>query len=50
MYGLRTQAGIRQRLWLAGVEKDWRDYLDVILSPISNVGEIARSARRLRRV
>ena len=29
----------RQRLWLAGAEKDWRDYLDVILDLISNMGE-----------
>ena len=31
----------RQRLWLAGAEKDWRDYLDVILDLISNMGEMA---------
>jgi hypothetical protein len=31
----------RQRLWLAGAEKDWRDYLDVILGRISNTCEMA---------
>ena len=41
IYDLRRQAGRRQRLWPAGAEKDWRDYLDVILDLISNMGEMA---------
>jgi hypothetical protein len=36
----RRLAG-RQRLWLAGAEKAWRDYLDVILDLIGNMGEMA---------
>lgn len=31
----------RQRLWLAGAEKDSRDDIDVILHPISNMSEVA---------
>ena len=41
MYGLRRQAGRQAKIMASGGEKDWRDYLDVILDLISNMGEMA---------
>src|ERR1700704_224277 len=49
----RGRVAGRQRLRLTGGEKDWRDYLDVILDPISNMARwrsVNTKARRWTRV